>query len=434
MATATRSSGRPKRTRPPRAEVDPAAVDLLQRHGAQLMAVARRYAATPEDAEDAYQRGVEILLTKAPTTDPGELLPWLKTVVKHEAFALRKQGERHGVPSEPEELEPLVGRSPGPADLAERRDTLRLGAEALSHLKPQEVRALLLRADGLSYREICDATGWTYTKVNRCLSEGRRSFVERVAGIETGGECERIAPLLSALVDGEIGAEKLARLRPHLRSCLACRARLREYRAAPSRVAALAPLGLLGSLWAALRGSARAAADGFASRADAATHWFQSRAALAAARWQDAGEIVAAHKAAAVTASALALAGGSAATVATLPHRAGRRTAEHGAQHGNPAVRLHEATSASPHGAGAPAAQNRFVSQTGPAPRTRSPAPPPRTAPANTASPRSSAGASPSGAAASSSPGASFAPAPASAPQPSAAPPPSSSGGGEFAP
>src|SRR5207253_9264877 len=142
---------------------------------------------------------------------------------------------------------------------------------------------------------------------------------------------------------------------------------------------------------------ARAAADGFASRADAATHWFQSRAALAAARWQDAGEIVAAHKAAAVTASALALAGGSAATVATLPHRAGRRTAEHGAQHGNPAVRLHEATSASPHGAGAPAAQHRFVSQTGPAPRTRSPAPPPRTAPANTASPRSSAGASPSG-------------------------------------
>jgi hypothetical protein len=37
------------------------------------MATARRFAATLEDAEDAYQRGVEILLTKAPTTAEEEL-------------------------------------------------------------------------------------------------------------------------------------------------------------------------------------------------------------------------------------------------------------------------------------------------------------------------------------------------------------------------
>jgi hypothetical protein len=37
--------------------------------------------ATPEDAEDAYQRGLEILLRKAPTTRECELVPWLKTVV-----------------------------------------------------------------------------------------------------------------------------------------------------------------------------------------------------------------------------------------------------------------------------------------------------------------------------------------------------------------
>jgi hypothetical protein len=35
----------------------------------------------PKDAEDAYQRGLEILLTKAPTTREEELVPWLKTVV-----------------------------------------------------------------------------------------------------------------------------------------------------------------------------------------------------------------------------------------------------------------------------------------------------------------------------------------------------------------
>src|SRR5205823_619289 len=123
------------------------------------------------------------------------LLPWMKTVVKHEAFAVGKQRARHGTPSEAGEIEPFAGAAPPPHEVAERRDRLRLGAEALCRLKPQEVRALLLRADGLSYREICEATGWTYTKVNRCLSEGRRSFVDRVAGIEHGAECERLRPL-----------------------------------------------------------------------------------------------------------------------------------------------------------------------------------------------------------------------------------------------
>src|SRR6187397_1751005 len=67
--------------RPERADIDAAALDLLARHGAQILATARRYAATPEDAEDACQRGLEILLTKAPSTSEEELIPWLKTVV-----------------------------------------------------------------------------------------------------------------------------------------------------------------------------------------------------------------------------------------------------------------------------------------------------------------------------------------------------------------
>ena len=42
-------------TRPARGEIDAAALELLARHGAQILATARRYAATPEDAEDAYR-------------------------------------------------------------------------------------------------------------------------------------------------------------------------------------------------------------------------------------------------------------------------------------------------------------------------------------------------------------------------------------------
>src|SRR3954447_22750873 len=109
--------------RPSRAQIEPAALALLSRHSAGLLATARRYSVTPEDAEDAYQRGVEILLTKAPTTTEDELLPWLKTVVKHEAFAVRKAGGR-SIPSE----DPLDGEAPAVTrtdERAERYERLR---------------------------------------------------------------------------------------------------------------------------------------------------------------------------------------------------------------------------------------------------------------------------------------------------------------------
>ena len=51
----------------PRAEPNPEALGLLERFGAQMLVTARRYSASPHDAEDAYQRAAEILLTHRPT-------------------------------------------------------------------------------------------------------------------------------------------------------------------------------------------------------------------------------------------------------------------------------------------------------------------------------------------------------------------------------
>ena len=283
------------RPRPSREAIDPAAREIVRRHRDEVMACARRWAETPEDAEDAFQRGLEIMLTKAPTTDPEHLLPWLKTVVKREAWAVRRQRERHTPPaSEPDDLD-----SPGfttAHDTAVCFERLQLGAEALQRLKPQEVRAFVLKAEGLSYREICEETGWTYTKVNRCLSEGRRRFHDRLAGIEAGAECERLAPQLSALADGEATAADMNLLRPHLRTCLMCRARLRDYRAVPAKVAAVAPP---------------------VAAAPALLAWLSERSAGLAVRWHQAIEAGLAHKGAAVMASAAVLGGGGAATIAT---------------------------------------------------------------------------------------------------------------------
>jgi RNA polymerase sigma factor (sigma-70 family) len=275
-------------SRPSRSQIEPVALDLIRRRGGDVLATARRYAHSPDDAEDAYQRALEILLTKAPTTDEKDLMAWLKTVVRHECFALNQKRARD-VPVEHDALDAFASGDPEYAtERAERYARLRVGAEALGRLKPQETRALLLKAEGLSYQEIAAQTGWSYTKVNRCLTEGRRAFVARVKRIDSGAECERLAPMLSALVDGEASADDMAALRPHLRGCAACRATLRDYREAPRRVAAIAAGGVfawLGERLAAAWGTARALLEG-----------------------------AAAHKAA-VAASTVAIAGGGAAAV-----------------------------------------------------------------------------------------------------------------------
>lgn len=309
-------------SRPPRGEIDAAALELLARHGAQILATARRYAATPEDAEDAYGRGIEILLTKAPSTREDELIPWLKTVVKHEAFALRRQRDRHSPVTDDGELRDRPAPGAVTHEQAERLERLRQGAEALGQLKPHEIRALVLKAEGFSYREICAMTGWSYTKVNRLLTEGRRAFLRRVAGIQRGADCARYEPLLSALADGEASADDLAVLRPHMQTCLSCRAALREFRAAPQRVAGVLPPAALAA------GGSGPLRSLFESALGAAQH----KTAAMGERLHAAAELAAGQKLAVVAASAAALAGGGTAVDQFSNHQGPPRTAQVEAQ------------------------------------------------------------------------------------------------------
>jgi RNA polymerase sigma factor (sigma-70 family) len=234
-----------------------AAVETFARHQASLRRAARRYSICADDAEEALQRGLEILLRKAPSADPRELVRWTQTVVKHEALAIRADRERilagpaaAGAEAGREDWVALLpAEVDGPAERAERHEAIERSREALATLKPQELRALTLLAEGYSYREIGEITGFSATKVNRALSEGRERFRRFMVRREGGARCTELAPLLSALADGEAGASEVATLRGHLRTCPHCRATLRAYRAAPRAAAALAPiLPLRGSL------------------------------------------------------------------------------------------------------------------------------------------------------------------------------------------
>lgn len=239
-----------------------AAVELIRNHDAALRSSARRFSICRDDAEDAYQRGIEILLSKAPSTEIRQLLPWARTVIKHEALAIRKARERMlGRPPEAgsiEESEDWIHLIPwqgsGPDERVEKRELVDRSREALATLKPHELKALTQLAEGYSYTEIASLNGWTRTKVNRCLAEGRARFRSVFRQSEEGERCAALEPLISACCDGELEGRELIQIRNHLAACGQCRATLRAYRAAPRAAAALLPAAPVShSLWERLQ-------------------------------------------------------------------------------------------------------------------------------------------------------------------------------------
>ena len=165
-----------------------------------LVRLARRHSLCTSDADDAVQRAFEILLRRPERVHPATALSWLRTVVKHEAMAIRSSRLRllGGGDAELDAREAV--ELPGPWERATDRERAHRALAALATLKRDEARALVLQAAGRTYAEIEAETGWSHTKVNRALTEGRAAFRERVTAIDEGGECARHAPVLPALV------------------------------------------------------------------------------------------------------------------------------------------------------------------------------------------------------------------------------------------
>jgi DNA-directed RNA polymerase specialized sigma24 family protein len=68
----------------------------------------------------------------------------------------------------------------------ESNDQVECAVEVLTLLTADQSLALVLQAAGFSYEEISERTGWSYSKVNRCIRHGRRKFKQRFDEIESG--------------------------------------------------------------------------------------------------------------------------------------------------------------------------------------------------------------------------------------------------------
>jgi RNA polymerase sigma factor (sigma-70 family) len=169
------------------AQVQALATEFYAERREYLLHIARRNGAKGEDAEEALQDAFISFIEHFDPATEAPPLAWLTLTMKCRCWALYRQQRldrsNHrqaqvdfGKPGLSVESNRFSAASPEEA--IERAEQVAEARAQLARLKPAERRALCLIAAGYSYREIGQITGWSYTKTNRCLAEGRARLRE----------------------------------------------------------------------------------------------------------------------------------------------------------------------------------------------------------------------------------------------------------------
>ena len=165
-----------------RARVQVLAEQLYRERYDYLLRIAVKHAANREDAAEALQFSFSALLEKYDPAGGSPPLAWLTLTLERYCWAARRRvhlDRSAGQEAAPDSAgrsfvaESIPSGNTGPEQLVELIDDAHT---RLAALNPAERRALSLIAAGFSYAEICELNRWTYTKTNRCLSEGRAAL------------------------------------------------------------------------------------------------------------------------------------------------------------------------------------------------------------------------------------------------------------------
>lgn len=158
------------------------------------------------------------------------LRPWLYRIAHNRTMdALRG-------PVRPDELPDLLpARAAGTAERVEDRERLREVVADIQSLPAQQRAALTLREmEGISYQEIAEALDVTVPAVKSLLVRARVGLAE--AAEARTGDCAQIRRELAQ------GGYPSARVRGHLRTCVACAAAAPQRTVRPGAPAAAAPV------------------------------------------------------------------------------------------------------------------------------------------------------------------------------------------------
>lgn len=145
--------------------------------------------------QDAYDAAQETLLRayRSIGTFKGNsaFSTWLYRIATNQALDTARKKGRHKVVSmqgltdkddSPRELE-MPDASPGPSELLEQEDTVKLVQKAIGELKEEFRTVIVLRElEGLSYEEIAVVTGASVGTVKSRLNRGRQSLKKILEG------------------------------------------------------------------------------------------------------------------------------------------------------------------------------------------------------------------------------------------------------------
>ena len=154
---------------------------LAREQRPKLLALASRRARSRADAEDAVQEALLIAFTVRERIRPQSALGYIAVIAQHEASRLGRHAERL------RSLDQPIAGNDGVCALdllADPRqpdhDAVIDALVAMRQAKPDQAKALMARTLGWRYREISDTFGWTYTKTNRSVTEGRAALRQRI--------------------------------------------------------------------------------------------------------------------------------------------------------------------------------------------------------------------------------------------------------------
>ncbi len=161
-----------------RAQVQALATELYNDHYNRLLGIAKGNTPTRADAEEALQEAFVAFISHYNPGSGAPPIAWLTLTLKRMCWAKARYAHRelssHAPDSATDDTDgSWLNATAAAGDMTEQVEQVHDARQALSSLKPDERQALGLLGLGYSYKEICQLTGWSYTKVNRCISEGR---------------------------------------------------------------------------------------------------------------------------------------------------------------------------------------------------------------------------------------------------------------------
>jgi RNA polymerase sigma factor (sigma-70 family) len=213
-----------------------------------LIRYAARYTQSIHDAEDAYQRSMEIALTRAPVTEQRAFMAWLYTVIRNEAITICRRRRREAPAMGEDVAVSLTERAEtelGPDAVAEWRERYGVIRDGLAGLTESQRVCLMLKSAGASYAEIADVTGFSLRKIERSVLEGRERLHAWQLRVDGGGECERLRAAIDRVAEHDGSQEDVRAVTRHVRHCGGCRSALSARRQSIHGLAALVPVALV---------------------------------------------------------------------------------------------------------------------------------------------------------------------------------------------